>query len=219
MPFRTTLGRSSRAANSASPRGGAEVERAQHPSFFFSWVARSLDCASRVREIVVELHQGDAGIMLLIGAGERHAELQQPVSRLRSSRIALVAFGKGGSGFGVLAASIKAFAEPILRIAGERVARMLLNKAAQRFLRRRIIRLPQQSESGIVLRPRPIRDGSAPPAPGGRSASPALATCGVGWSRPGIGRLGAAIGRGRLAGRRQRAIAGRRRTAADGHTA
>ena len=62
--------RSSRSARSR--RGPARRRR-----FFFSASARFLDRGAGVREIVVELGQRDAGILLLIGAGQRHAELQQ----------------------------------------------------------------------------------------------------------------------------------------------
>jgi hypothetical protein len=34
------------------------------------------DWSSRVREVVIELRKGEAGVLLLIGAAERHAELQ-----------------------------------------------------------------------------------------------------------------------------------------------
>ena len=95
---RASAGARTRAKRSAADAVTARrmpVPSAQQPSRFFSAAARSLIAAPGVREIVVELGQRDAGILLLVGAGQRHAELQQIVGRLGAFRIALVAFGEG----------------------------------------------------------------------------------------------------------------------------
>src|SRR2546426_552917 len=87
-----------------------------------------LDGGSRFREVMLELRQGKAGILLLIGAAERHRKLQQVVGRLGAFRIALVAFGKGARRFEKAVAREIGFAEPVLRVTGHRVGRMLLDK-------------------------------------------------------------------------------------------
>ncbi len=128
-----------------------------------------------VRELVVELHQRDARIVLLVGARERHAELQETVGRLGSARVALVALGKGRRRIGVFAAHVKALAQPILGIAGQRIGRILLDEVAQRVFGRRIVGPSQQTEGGIVLgRWRARRQGLRRRA--GRKL-PALAVC------------------------------------------
>src|SRR3954471_12250973 len=79
-------------------------------------------------EIMVELGQYDTGVLLLIGAAQRHAELQQFVGRFGALRIALIARGEGGGRRGVAAARVKGLPQPVLRVARHRVVRMLLDK-------------------------------------------------------------------------------------------
>src|SRR5579862_8418831 len=92
------------------------------------------DGGPRFREIVIELRQGEAGVLLLIGTAEGHAKLQQIIGRLGAFRIALVAFGEGARRFEEPAARVIGFAEPVLRIARHRVRRVLLDKGFQRRL-------------------------------------------------------------------------------------
>src|ERR1051326_9518283 len=63
-----------------------------------------LDRSTRRRKIVVELGQRDAGVLLLIGARQRHAQLQQFVGRLGAFGIALITLGEGARRFGIAAA-------------------------------------------------------------------------------------------------------------------
>src|SRR4051812_19544229 len=104
-----------------------------------------LDIASRSRKVAIELRQRDTGILLLVGTRERHAQLQEIVGRLRSFRVASVPFGEGTRRFGVFAAYIKGFAEPVLGAPRERIVGMLSDKGPKRLFRRRIVRLLQQS--------------------------------------------------------------------------
>src|SRR5580658_5697276 len=55
---------------------------------------------SRIGEGLVELVQGQARILLLVGARQRHAEIEQAVRRFRPFRKTLVALRKGGGGLG-----------------------------------------------------------------------------------------------------------------------
>src|SRR5438067_542042 len=84
---------------------------------------RLLYRVSRVWEVMIELRKCNAGILFLIGAGERHAELQEIIGRLRSFRVAPIPLGKGTSRFGVSLALVISLAEPILGAAGQRIFR------------------------------------------------------------------------------------------------
>src|ERR1041385_1127768 len=90
-----------------------------------------LDRSARRREVMVELSQRDAGVLLLIGARQRHAQLQQFVGRLGAFGIALIAFREGARRFGITAARVIGLAEPILRVARHRIVRVLLDKGLQ----------------------------------------------------------------------------------------
>src|SRR4051794_20495062 len=110
-----------------------------------------LDRGAGSGEIMVELGQYDTGVLLLIGAAQRHAQLQQFVSRLRAFRPALVAFSKGARRLGVAAARVIGLAQPVLRVAAHRVIRVLLDKGFQGYLGGRVIGLLQQTECLVVL--------------------------------------------------------------------
>src|SRR5437879_4791045 len=79
------------------------------------------DRRAGVGKIVVELGEGDTGVFVLVGAGERHAELQKIVGRLGALWPALVALGKGGGGVEKAVAGEVGLAEPVLRVARHRV--------------------------------------------------------------------------------------------------
>ena len=126
-------------ARQARPRtrrgsGVAPAIRASATQPLFLGGRPLLDRASRVREVAIELSQRDAGILLLVGAGERHAELQQIVGRLRSLRITLVSLGKGTGRLRVSAARIIGLAQPVLGAAGQRVVRVLCDETSSRPL-------------------------------------------------------------------------------------
>src|SRR5207302_7570003 len=90
-----------------------------------------LDRGCRLREIVIQLRQGDAGVLLLIGAAERHRKLQQIVGCLGAFRIPFVALGKCACRLEEPVARVIGLAEPVLRIPRHRIRRMLLDKSLQ----------------------------------------------------------------------------------------
>src|ERR1051326_5028330 len=65
-----------------------------------------LDRSARRRKIMVKLGQRDAGVLLLIGTRQCHAQLQQFVGRFGAFGIALIAFGEGARRFGIAAARV-----------------------------------------------------------------------------------------------------------------
>ena len=99
------------------------------------------DRASRAGEIVIQLGERDAGVLLLVGASERHAEFQQIVSRLGPLRIIFVALGEGAGRLRVPPARVIGLAQPVLRAAGQRIFGMLRNEFLQSLFGTRIIRL------------------------------------------------------------------------------
>ena len=100
--------------NSVSGQGsGLAIRRSATQPLFLGGRAL-LDRAARVREVAIELSQRDAGILLLVGAGQRHAELQEIVRRLRPLRISLVSLGEGARRFRIFAARVIGLAEPVL---------------------------------------------------------------------------------------------------------
>src|SRR4051794_26068603 len=72
-------------------------------SFHFAGGAL-LDRRRGLREFLAEFRERDAGILLLVGAGQRHAQFQQRLRRLRAFRIPPVAFREGARRLHVLAA-------------------------------------------------------------------------------------------------------------------
>src|SRR6185437_13306788 len=182
---------------SAAPRGpfrrrAAGSRPAASAAEVLPLLARAfLDVGGGGREVLVELVEGEARLFLLTEIAERHAELQQIVGAFTALRILLVAFGKGAGGMGVVLADVEGLAEPVLRIAGERVGRVALDEAAQRLLRRRVVGLTQQPEGVVVLLLR--RAGRQRPA---------------GRRRPRRGRRGLAAWRGQhaAAARRYRRV-------------
>src|SRR5581483_3015569 len=168
--------RSSRAANSASPsgvgRGAPAPDAAQlsievissaaggcRPIEDSSGAAQPLllgrravaDLRLHLREVALEPRVGAAGIVLLAEDRQRDAELQQVVGRLGALRIFLVALGEGGGRALIILARIEGLAEPVLRIAGERVPRIALDEGAEGLLGLLVARLPQQREGRVVL--------------------------------------------------------------------
>src|SRR5947208_11798717 len=97
------------------------------------------DRASRVWEIVIQLGERDAGVLLLVGAGEGHPKFQQVVGRFGPLWIVLVALGKGTCRLRVPATRVIGLAQPVLCATGQRVFGMLRNERLQRLFRSRII--------------------------------------------------------------------------------
>src|SRR5205823_14871218 len=121
---------SSAAASSSTVSGVAAIAGSAAEALLLRRGA-VLDRGAGGGEIMVELAQRDAGVLLLVGAGERHAELQQLVGRLGAFRISLVALGKGARRLDKPAARVIGLAQPILGVAGHRVFRVLLDKGLQ----------------------------------------------------------------------------------------
>src|SRR6266849_5510381 len=94
-----------------------------------------LDRVRRVREIAIELCERYAGVLFLVRPGERHAELQEIICCLRPLRITLVALSKGYGRVGISFALVISFADPVLGVASQRIARVLLNETLQCFFR------------------------------------------------------------------------------------
>src|SRR5439155_20094460 len=109
------------------------------------------DRRAGVGKIVVELGEGDTGVFVLVGAGERHAELQKIVGRLGALWPALVALGKGGGGVEKAVAGEVGLAEPVLRVARHRVLGVLLDKGLERPFGGRIVGLLQETKGVVVL--------------------------------------------------------------------
>ncbi len=91
---------------------------------------------------------------------------KQIVGGFRAFGIFLIALRESGRGVAVILADVERLAEPILRIAGERILGIALNESAHRLLGGRIIRLGQQAHSVIVLVLR-IAGGQRPARSGG----------------------------------------------------
>src|ERR1700730_2040651 len=142
--------RSSAFANSPRVSAAADMGDSTAEAFLLR-AGAALDRGARAGEIVIELGQRDAGVLLLIGAGQRHAELQQLVGRLAAFRIALLALGKGARRLDKPAACVIGLAEPVLGVAGPRILRVLLDKGLARRLGGGIVRLLQQTEGIVVL--------------------------------------------------------------------
>src|SRR6185369_7892556 len=84
-----------------------------------------LDRRGGLRELRVQLLERGAGVVLAAGLPQRHAELQQIVRGLLALRIFLIALGEGDRRVLVVALGIIGFAQPVLRVAGQRILRML----------------------------------------------------------------------------------------------
>src|ERR1700722_4764940 len=110
-----------------------------------------LDRGGRGREVAVEARKGGAGVRLLAEIGERHAELQQIVHRLAVLGIFLIALGEGDGGVVPILAHIIGLAQPVLRVAGERILGIFRHEGAQRLFRVGIIGALQQAEGVVVL--------------------------------------------------------------------
>src|SRR5271165_7199404 len=147
--------RKSRAARSARRtrrgRAAAQLRTGSAPELLFLLRRPVFDGVPRMREIVVELYQGDTRVVLLVGVTERHPKLEKFVGRLRALRITFVAVGKSRCRFGKFAARKITLTQPILSIASKRIIWVLSNKAAQRVLGTLVVGLAQQAKGGIVL--------------------------------------------------------------------
>src|SRR2546423_6240724 len=73
------------------------------------------------------------------------------VGRLGAFRIALIALGEGARRFGIAPARVIGLTEPVLRIPGHRVVRVLLDKGLQGRFRGGGIGLLEEAEGMIVL--------------------------------------------------------------------
>src|SRR5260370_31993632 len=89
------------------------------------------DRASRVGKIMIQLRERYTGVLLLVRAGERHAEFQQIVGRLGPLRIILVAFGKDAGRLRVPPPGVIGLAQPVLCATGQPVFGMLRNESLQ----------------------------------------------------------------------------------------
>src|SRR5581483_2376696 len=92
------------AANSASPSGLTAGSGAAEALLLGGRAL--LDRGAGPREVMVELGKGDAGVLLLVGVAERHAELEQLFGRLGALGIALVALGEDGGGIEIAGAGV-----------------------------------------------------------------------------------------------------------------
>ena len=164
----------SEAANSPRVRGLGWRSACQQPSRFFSATACSLIALPGLREVVIELGERDAGVLLLVGAGERHAEFQQIVGRLRPLWIVLVALGEGAGRLRVPAARVIGLAQPVLCAAGQRVVRDVARRTSSRPLRQQDS-LPASSSPNAALYCSEAEPAGNSPADGGRRF-PAVAT-------------------------------------------
>src|SRR5690348_5305312 len=114
------------------------------------------DSGPRLGEIVVELRERKAGVLLLVGSSERHAELQQVVGRLGGFWIILIALGESAGRFRVSSPRIIGLAQPIFRASGQRVFGMLGKKRFKRILCSRVVCLLEQTKRRVVL----VRSGT-----------------------------------------------------------
>src|SRR5580692_8006607 len=85
------------AASAAANSRSVNAERTSAAETFAFGAGVLLDRRAGVGKLLFELGEGDAGALFLVGAGQRHAELQQVVGRLGALGIALVAIGIGRS--------------------------------------------------------------------------------------------------------------------------
>src|SRR5262249_39751455 len=107
--------------------------------------------AARVRKVAIKLYESQTGILLLVGARKRHAELQEIIGRLPSFRIALVALGKRTGRVGKSLTLVISFSQPILGVSGQGIVRVLLNKVVERLFWGGIVGLLYQTEREVVL--------------------------------------------------------------------
>src|ERR1051325_1851441 len=142
--------RSSPAANSSAVNGATDTKGSAAETLLLG-IRAFPDRRPRVGEIVVKLRQRDASVLLLVGAGARHAQLQQLRGGLGAFRITLVAFGKGRGRLDIPAARVIGLAEEVLRGTGHRILRMLLDKGLERLFGGGIVGLLQQAERAVVL--------------------------------------------------------------------
>src|SRR3984957_17516456 len=110
-----------------------------------------LDRGSGAGKLLIELGEGDAGVLFLVGASQGHAQLQQIVRRPSALWIALVAIGEGRGSVHVSVARVKALTDEILCICGERVVRVRLDEGAQRGFGGGIVGLLDQSDGMVEL--------------------------------------------------------------------
>src|SRR5262249_53175097 len=100
---------------------------------------------------LVELLQGNTGIVLLAALAKRHAELQQVIDHLRAVGIFLIALGESDRGILIVLARVIGFAQPILRITRQRITGMVFQKGLQRALGLLILALLQETDRIFVL--------------------------------------------------------------------
>src|SRR5271166_3247674 len=109
------------------------------------------DGITGVREVVIQLNESHAGILLLVGAGERHTELQQIVGRLCPFRVALVALSIRRGRLSVFLSFVITLTEPVLSIASQRIVGMILDKSPKCLFCSRIVSLFYQTICKIIL--------------------------------------------------------------------
>src|SRR3984885_7248744 len=110
-----------------------------------------LDADRGVRIFAQDLAERSAGRLLLAQGGERLAEPQQRVRRLGAGTV----FGRDREeGFGRIVVFLivkQTFAEPILRVRRQPIARIFLQEVAERLRRRSIVLLHHVAVSEIVF--------------------------------------------------------------------
>src|ERR1700735_2289814 len=125
------------------------INSAPDPLFFRDLAI--LDDGLHLREIPLEPGEAETSIVLAPGIGERHAELQQIILRLRALRVFLVPFGESRGGRRKIAAHEVGLAQPVLRVGGKRITRMLLQKTVESGFRALEVGVAQQTEGIIIL--------------------------------------------------------------------
>ena len=104
--------------------------RHEQPSCCRSLASWSLMLPGAVGKSRSSRCEGAARVLLLAEAAERHAELQEIVGGLAALGIFLIAEGEGGGGVLVFLAHVIGLAEPVLRVAGERVVGIVLDEGS-----------------------------------------------------------------------------------------
>src|SRR6185312_13791783 len=102
------------------------------------------------RIILVEALEHGTGFLLLVEHRERDAELQEIVRPLRAGLVDLVALGEGDHRLLILTPRVVGLAQPVLRIAGQRMLRIVLHERLEGTLGAGVVAILQELE-GVMI--------------------------------------------------------------------